>query len=79
MGDPLSLTLPALSIGNPNTFVVSSVDSSIPLKVKLFALDTAPVLFGTSRANPTFHTLTPWNSGGLRFDLRGVKTGDATF
>lgn len=54
--------------------VISSANPELPLKIRLFEKDASPSYFGTSKRDKAYHTLDPNNSGGLRFDFRGVAT-----
>jgi hypothetical protein len=72
----LQLAMPNLVVSTRKNrdFIVSSTSLELPLKIKLFATDIKPAYFGTSKRDPAYHTLDPNNSGGLRFDFRGVNT-----
>lgn len=47
-------------------------DVIVPLKFKFYEKDLAPVAFGTSKKDPTKHTLPTF--GGLTFDMTGIDT-----
>lgn len=82
----VSVALPFIDLSSgvkANTFgsayAISSISSQNPLKIKLFSTDTSVVNFGTSKSNSEYHTLYSRNSGGLRFDMRGVATSAIDF
>ena len=56
--------------------MIISGDIQNPLQIKLFSTDDNSQIkkFGTSKVDARYHTLYARNAGGLRFDLRGVKT-----
>jgi len=72
----LELALPYLTRSSRlnRDHIVSSNSPELPLRIKLFATDALPTYFGTSKRDPEYHTLNPRNSGGLRFDFRGINT-----
>lgn len=58
---------------------MSSGSSEVPLKIKPAPNDTDTKNFGTSKIDPTSHTLYSRNASGLRFDLRGVNMSVSDF
>lgn len=59
-----------------DAYIVVSWSPQNPLQIKLNSTDAEAKQFGTSKANPWYHTLYSRSAGGLRFDLRGVDTNN---
>lgn len=74
-GDTAALE-PPFSIDPFRDHVVISAVPELPFKIKFFPQDGATKNLGTSKIDNTYHTLYSRNAGGLRFDLRGVKTNN---
>ncbi len=73
--DPVKIWLPFYGKKHNDNVIISG-DIQNPLQIKLFSTDDNSQIkkFGTSKVDARYHTLYARNAGGLRFDLRGVKT-----